>query len=121
MSLNKDFTKTNDCLWIGVVGCLTPSPHVTRLLNSRINEVTNHTLEKTQGLVVIHLPLVISLKLIHIPVTHQSCNPPPKHLSSELCMYVHPRPPERGKRAIVVVIGVRIVVRHRQYASMTSQ
>ena len=42
MSKNYGFTKTNDCLWIGVVGCLTPSPHVTRFLNSRINEVTNH-------------------------------------------------------------------------------
>ena len=25
ISLNYDFTKTNDCLWTGVVGCLIPS------------------------------------------------------------------------------------------------
>ena len=31
-----DFTKIKDYLWTGVVGYLTPSLHVTRLLNSRI-------------------------------------------------------------------------------------
>ena len=36
MSKNYDFIKTKDCPWIGVVGCLTPSPYVTRLPNSRI-------------------------------------------------------------------------------------
>ena len=33
---NYDFTKTKNCLRTGVVGCLTPSPHGTKLPNSRI-------------------------------------------------------------------------------------
>ena len=33
MSKNYDFTKTKDYLWTGVMGCLTPSPHVTKLPN----------------------------------------------------------------------------------------
>ena len=37
MCKNYEFTKTEDYLRTGVVGCLTPSPHVTRLPNSRIN------------------------------------------------------------------------------------
>ena len=36
MSKNYDFTKTKDYPWIGTVGFLSPSPNVTRLLNSRI-------------------------------------------------------------------------------------
>ena len=36
MSLNYDFTKTKDCLWIGIVGCLTPSPNVIGLPNLKI-------------------------------------------------------------------------------------
>ena len=36
MSKNYDFTKINDYPWTGVMGCLPPSPQVTRLLNSRI-------------------------------------------------------------------------------------
>ena len=36
MSKNYNFTKKNDCPWTGAMGCLTPSPHVTRLSNSRI-------------------------------------------------------------------------------------
>ena len=45
MSLNYYFTKTKDCLWTSVVGCLTPSPHVTRLLNSRIKIFCPSTLD----------------------------------------------------------------------------
>ena len=36
MSKNYVFTKTKDCLRTSVVGCLTPSTHITRLLNSKI-------------------------------------------------------------------------------------
>ena len=36
MSKNYDSTKINDYPWTGVMGCLAPSPQVTRLLNSRI-------------------------------------------------------------------------------------
>ena len=36
MSKNYGFTKTKDCPWTNVVGCLTPYLHLTRLLNSRI-------------------------------------------------------------------------------------
>ena len=36
MSKNYDFTKTKDCLWTCVVGCLTHSSHVIGLPNSRI-------------------------------------------------------------------------------------
>ena len=35
MSKNYDFTKIKDYLQTGIVGCLTLSPHVTRLPNSR--------------------------------------------------------------------------------------
>ena len=35
-SLNYDFTKIKDYLQTGIVGCLTHSPHVTRLSNLRI-------------------------------------------------------------------------------------
>ena len=36
MFKNYDFIKTKDCLRTDVVGCVTPFPYVTRLLNSRI-------------------------------------------------------------------------------------
>ena len=36
VSKNYDSTKAKDCLWIGVVRCLTPSPHATILQNSRM-------------------------------------------------------------------------------------
>ena len=36
MSKSYDFTKTKDCPRTGIMGCVTPSLHVTRLLNSRI-------------------------------------------------------------------------------------
>ena len=45
MSLNYDFTKTKDYLWTSIVGCLTPSPHVTRLSNSRIKIFYPSTLD----------------------------------------------------------------------------
>ena len=47
MSKNYDFTKTKECLRTGIVGCLTPSPHVTRLPNSRIKISTHpHQIRK---------------------------------------------------------------------------
>ena len=45
MSLNYDFTKTKDCPWTDVVGCLTPSPHITKLPNSRIKIFYPSTLD----------------------------------------------------------------------------
>ena len=41
MSKNYAFTKTENHLWAGIVGCLTPSPQVTRLPNSRIRFFTH--------------------------------------------------------------------------------
>ena len=45
MSLNYDFTKTNDCFRTGIVGYLTPFPHITKLPNSRIKIFSSSTLD----------------------------------------------------------------------------
>ena len=45
MSKNYDFTKTKDGLWTSVLGCLTPSSHVTRLSNSIIKIYCPFTLD----------------------------------------------------------------------------
>ena len=139
MSLNY-FTKTKDCLQIRVVGCLTPSPHVTRPPNSRIKifylstldqekrpfsqpridnkikqiRVTNHTVEKPNDWWQLHLTLEISLKLTYIPVTHSRYNLPPQHPNSKLRMHVHASYSRKEKHASITAMGGRTTVRHQQ-------
>ena len=60
--------------------------------------MTNHILEKPNDWWQLHLPLVISLKLTHIPVTHQRYDTPP-HSSK--------------KRVSVVAVGGRATVRRQ--------
>ena len=128
MPKNYNFIKKKDYLRTGVVGCLTPSPRITRLPNLGIkifypsaldqekrpfsqprignkikqSQVTNHTLEKPNDWWRLHLPLVNPLKSIHFLVTHLRYNPPSQHSSLQ-----YP--------ASVAAVGGQTAVRHQQH------
>ena len=135
LSVNYGFTKTKDCPQTGIVGCLTPFPHVTRLSNSRIkifypsildqekcpfsspmignkikqSQVTNHTLEKPNDWWQLHLPLVISFKSTQNPFTHPRYDTPPyDHLSCQ----------DIERHVSVVAMDGQVVVRRQHYPFM---
>ena len=53
--------------------------------------MTNHTLEKPNNWWRLHLPLVISLKLTQIPITHPRYDTSPYHSSTSREMKAHER------------------------------
>jgi len=63
--------------------------------------VSNHTLEEPNDWWRLHLPMVISLKSTRIPVTHLRYNNPQLKCTS------------------IIVMGGRVVVRHRQLSKRT--
>ena len=67
------------------------------------SQVTNHTLEKPNDLWQLHLPLVISLKSTHIPVTHLRYKTPPCFCTKRYRRY-----------ASVAAMGDQVAARCRQ-------